>query len=460
MPGKKHAEQIKNQRIYEIKHIIKSALIRSCMFAYSLVAMPIYSFGTFVLYNRLGNQLTASKVYGTISIFVLLKWQVANMFGYSILTLADALVASKRLTKFFKLEEKDDQQVVLEQTDDQEVVLEQTDDQEVVLEEKDDQEVVLKEKNSKEKNICIKLDNVSCKWYQQNSANNLVLKNITLDIKDNEFVAIIGPTGSSKSSLLMTILKELPIVKGSLTVQGKIAYASQLAWNFSGTIQDNITLKQNDDINYQLLNDACLYSALIDDLKQFDNGLKTEVGESGITLSGGQSSRLSLARCLYTDADIYLLDDPLSAVDSVVGKYLFNQCFCHYLKDKLRILVTHQVQYLQKCDRIIVLNQNGTINNIGTYDQLIQLDYVQDLLSKYANEEQQQQENDDDDDDDDSKKKKKNMIIENKAKASDIKMINKKQENLLLQKEYMEIGKVKTHVYKEYFQYLGGNRLI
>lgn len=150
------------------------------------------------------------------------------------------------------------------------------------------------------------------------------------------------------------ILGELPPVHGSCRVNGKIAYASQEPWIFAGTIRQNILCGlEYDENRYKRVIQA---SALQWDLHLFPLGDGTAVGERGIQLSGGQKARVNLARCLYIEADVYLLDDPLSAVDNHVGRHLFDHAINGYLRNKIRILVTHQLQYLQDADRILVLN--------------------------------------------------------------------------------------------------------
>lgn len=144
----------------------------------------------------------------------------------------------------------------------------------------------------------------------------------------------------------------MPII-GSCNVKGRIAYASQEPWIFSANIRQNILCGSNYDAGrYKKIIKAC---ALDKDFELLPQGDQTAVGERGVSLSGGQKARINLARCLYVDADIYLLDDPLSAVDTHVGYQIFDQAINGFLKDKIRVLVTHQIQYLKDVDQIIVL---------------------------------------------------------------------------------------------------------
>ena len=156
-----------------------------------------------------------------------------------------------------------------------------------------------------------------------------------------------------QSSILNVILGELVPTEGSCEVKGRIAYASQEPWIFSATIRQNILCGSNyDPQRYKKVIKA---SALDKDFTLLPQGDQTAVGERGVSLSGGQKARINLARCLYVDADIYLLDDPLSAVDSHVGRHLFDLAVNGFLRDKIRVLVTHQLQYLKDVDQILVL---------------------------------------------------------------------------------------------------------
>jgi len=132
-----------------------------------------------------------------------------------------------------------------------------------------------------------------------------------------------------------------------------MSYASQESWIFTGNIRQNILF--GNAFDKQRYQEVVRASALEDDFAQLPHGDMTTVGERGITLSGGQKARVNLARALYRQADIYIMDDPLSAVDSRVSRHLFDKCIKEHLKGKLRILVTHQLQYLPQADHIVVL---------------------------------------------------------------------------------------------------------
>src|SRR6266487_4913326 len=153
----------------------------------------------------------------------------------------------------------------------------------------------------------------------------------------------------------MSLLGELPINSGKIEVNGKVSYASQEAWAFNASVRNNILFgKKYDEHKY---NQVIKVSALERDIQLFPYGDNTLVGEKGVSLSGGQRARINLARALYHEADIYLLDDPLSAVDANVARHIFEKCILGYLKSKTTILVTHQLQFIKHATKILVLDQ-------------------------------------------------------------------------------------------------------
>lgn len=194
-----------------------------------------------------------------------------------------------------------------------------------------------------------------------------LLDNVSVTFRDKEFVGIIGSIGSGKSSLLRAMVGELETCQGSISSSPKTVYVPQIPWLFSGTVRDNIVFGEKyDNEKFSKIVEAC---ALKEDFERFPLGDLSFVGERGITLSGGQRARVGLARAIYSDADVYLLDDPLSAVDAKVGAHIVERCLRGLLRDKLVILVTHRVHYLEATDRIVVMN-NGCIEKETSYTEL------------------------------------------------------------------------------------------
>lgn len=204
------------------------------------------------------------------------------------------------------------------------------------------------------------MKDVTAKW-NDNLVENTLTK-VTLTVRPGKLLAVIGPVGSGKSSLFHAILKELPLKEGCVEVNGTISYASQEPWLFAGSIRQNILFGlPMDEERYKKVIQVC---SLERDFSLLPYGDRTIVGDRGISLSGGQKARVNLARAVYKDADVYLLDDPLSAVDTHVGKELFTNCVAGFLKDKTCILVTHQLQYLKDVDHIIIL-EDGIVKAEG-----------------------------------------------------------------------------------------------
>ncbi|KAJ8030662.1 Multidrug resistance-associated protein 4 [Holothuria leucospilota] len=213
----------------------------------------------------------------------------------------------------------------------------------------------------------VKVENLSGSWKVDNS-NGLVLDDISFSVQRGELLAIVGPVGCGKSSLLMALLEELPSKTGESYLDGKVAYASQQPWLFSGTFQQNIIFAE--PFNKKNYWEAVSVCALNRDIANLPEGDLTLVGERGVQLSGGQKARVSLARAVYSDADIYLLDDPLSAVDTAVGRHLFDRCIKGTLRSKAVVLITHQLQYLNEVDKIIILKE-GKVTAAGSYKELV-----------------------------------------------------------------------------------------
>ncbi|KAJ1345225.1 hypothetical protein BSLG_000739 [Batrachochytrium salamandrivorans] len=185
----------------------------------------------------------------------------------------------------------------------------------------------------------------------------------SLQISQGSLVAIIGAVGSGKSSFLSALIGDMRKTSGSANIYGKISYCSQDPWIATGTIEENIVF--NNESARNNVTAAITASCLDDDLETMPYGLGTQIGARGVNLSGGQRARVALARALAQDSDIYLLDDPISALDARVSKKVFQDAICGSLKDKTVLLVTHQLHLLPKVDSIIVLDK-GRVIETGT----------------------------------------------------------------------------------------------
>ncbi|KAI8613473.1 P-loop containing nucleoside triphosphate hydrolase protein, partial [Chytriomyces sp. MP71] len=214
--------------------------------------------------------------------------------------------------------------------------------------------------------VCV--ENASFKW--DASAEDFILQDIHFTIPHGTLTAVIGRVGAGKSSLISTLLGEMKKVTGTVFVSGTIAYVSQQAWIENNTVRGNILFGSDyDEAKYNAIIDAC---ALRNDLNLLVSGDLTEIGEKGVNLSGGQKQRLALARAVYNDADIYILDDVLSAVDAHVDKHIFEHVIGPrgLLKSKTRIFVTHGVHHLPDCNMVLLV-KNKTIEQQGSFKELM-----------------------------------------------------------------------------------------
>ncbi|XP_078033391.1 ATP-binding cassette sub-family C member 4 isoform X2 [Augochlora pura] len=303
---------------------------------------------TIMAYVLLGNSISADKVFSMAQYFNILQLTMAILYPLAVSCAAEASVSIKRIENFLLLKENSN--------------------------------VVNAKPAPGDGTISMKC--ITASWSE--NAITSTLHDISIEIKPGKLYAVVGSVGAGKSSFLQLILRELQQSRGDIRVNGDISYASQEAWLFSGTVRNNILFGRPYD--KKKYNDVVQVCALTKDFQQFSHSDKTLVGDRGASLSGGQRARINLARAVYGDADIYLLDDPLSAVDTHVGKHLFNECINNYLHKKTRILVTHQVQFLKNCDHIIVLN-NGKIEFEGTFAELQAKNL--DFLSMLSSEEQE-----------------------------------------------------------------------
>lgn len=313
---------VNNVRIQELNFLSKVSYLRGVIVSASVFIERVILFITIVTYSLMGNAITASQVFSMAQIINTLQLSVVCFFPFGVNLGAETLVSVKRLQTFLLLEEK------------------------------------CLPKIAKNEMREVSLKNVQASWI----SNLPTLRNINIRIPNGCLCAIVGPVGVGKSSLLYLLLGEFIPDHGTISIDGTISYCSQKPWLFASTIMQNILFGEEYDQDlYQEVIKVC---ALKKDFNLLPQGDQTLVGEKGVSLSGGQKARINLARAVYKKADIYLLDDPLSAVDAHVGNELFQNCIMTHLKNKTRILITHQLQYLKKVDHIVVINQVSILINI------------------------------------------------------------------------------------------------
>uniref|UniRef100_A0A8I7BIC8 Uncharacterized protein n=1 Tax=Hordeum vulgare subsp. vulgare TaxID=112509 RepID=A0A8I7BIC8_HORVV len=221
----------------------------------------------------------------------------------------------------------------------------------------------------------------SCIFSWDESTSKPTLKNINLMVKTGEKIAICGEVGSGKSTLLAAVLGEVPKTEGTIQICGKIAYISQNAWIQTGTVQDNILFGSSMD--RERYHNTLARCSLVKDLEMLPYGDRSQIGERGVNRSGGQKQRVQLARGLYQNADIYLLDDPFSAVDAHTSTSLFNEYVMSALSDKTVLLVTHQVDFLPAFDTILLMSDGEVIRSAPYQDLLADCEEFQNLVSAH-----------------------------------------------------------------------------
>ncbi|KAI8123562.1 putative multidrug resistance-associated protein lethal(2)03659 [Lucilia cuprina] len=327
---------------------------------------PISIFLALISYIYFGDVLTAKKIFTISSFFTMLNVSMVKYWPMSLLFLAESWISIKRCNEFLLYNEDEPKEYHKNlQTGN-------------IKEEKSAQELLLLKGRESGKRVVnegakvksVEMRNVMATWETHEAEGNMstpALQNFTTTFEEETLAAIVGPVGAGKSTLLNAILGEVKIESGEILVNGKISYCSQEPWVFEGTIKDNIIFVEDyDDRRYKQVLKVC---ALERDVELWPKRDQTVVGERGVSLSGGQRARVNLARAIYRKADIYLFDDPLSAVDTHVGKHIVDYCINQFLYDKIRILVTHQLQYLNDVEHVILMD-GGSIAAQGNYQEL------------------------------------------------------------------------------------------
>ncbi|KAI1280794.1 Multidrug resistance-associated protein 1 [Halotydeus destructor] len=330
---------LRKKEVKQLKNIAYVGAISTFLWTCAPFLVALMTFAVYVLSDE-RNILDAEKAFVSLALFNLLRFPL-TMLPNMITFLVMAWVSIKRLNKFFNSSELENYVTKKEDTE------------------------------------AIKVDNGSFTWEASPESSqddlHVTLKDIDLHVPKGSFLAIVGNVGSGKTSVLSALLGEMDKLQGSVNISGEldIAYVPQQAWVQNATLRDNILFgKAYDKKKYSNVIKAC---ALKPDIEILPGGDETEIGEKGINLSGGQKQRINLSRACYSDADLYLMDDPLSAVDSHVAKHLFDKVLSSktgLLKSKTRVLVTNNISLLPNVDNIVVL-KDGSISETGSYKELM-----------------------------------------------------------------------------------------
>ncbi|XP_027413624.1 multidrug resistance-associated protein 4-like isoform X3 [Bos indicus x Bos taurus] len=315
----------------EISKILKSSYLRGMNLASFFAVSKIMIFVTFITNELLDNLITASQVFVVVMLFEALRFSSTLYFPMAVEKVSEAVVSIRRIKNFLLLDEIP------------ELHPQQPSDGERIVD----------------------MQDFTAFWDEESETPSL--RGLSFTVRPGELLAVVGPVGAGKSSLLRAVLGELPPRQGKVRVHGKIAYVSQQPWVFPGTVRSNILFgKKYEKDRYEKVIRAC---ALEKDLQNLKENVIVR-GDGGTPLSEGEKARVSLARAVYQDADVYLLDDPLSAVDAGVSRHLFEQCIRQALKEKITILVTHQLQYLKDASQILIM-RDGKMVKRGTYSEFL-----------------------------------------------------------------------------------------
>nr|XP_026485069.1 multidrug resistance-associated protein 4-like isoform X1 [Vanessa tameamea] len=372
----------------EINCITSASYLRGVYLSFMVFTERLTLYITLLSYSLFGYQVTADIAFPLAQMFNILQATVAILLPMSLSMLLESYTSVRRIQQLLVLDEREDLRSVADV--DIAKLVQSVENKKIKnlgeldlcqntfkkIEEEgiynpgfdcNEKGLIAKPLNAApvSPDIGLLIQDVSANWIEDGP---VTLRNINLTVPKGKLCAIIGSVGAGKSSILHLLLNELRSTTGKIHLSGPLSYACQEPWLFVSTVRQNILFGL--PYNPKKYKEVIRVCALQKDFQQFPHGDQTLVGERGASLSGGQRARINLARAVYRQADIYLLDDPLSAVDAHVGRQLFDECITGYLRHTTRVLVTHQLHYLKAADYIVIMN-NGAVDAKGTYDELL-----------------------------------------------------------------------------------------
>uniref|UniRef100_A0AC35TJK4 Multidrug resistance-associated protein 1 n=1 Tax=Rhabditophanes sp. KR3021 TaxID=114890 RepID=A0AC35TJK4_9BILA len=420
-------EMIEKIRKAELKKIRQASVIKAFLDTFNQSSgflVAFFSFAAYTLSDPEKNKLTPQVAFVSLVLFNLLRSPI-TMLGLLINQLVQLSVSNSRLKEFLAADEIKQDSIVK----------------------------VTDEKRIDHLESAISIERGTFSWDNDYDSKSNI-NGVNLDIEKGNLVAIIGRVGSGKSSLISAMLGEMNKMSGTVNINGTIAYASQQPWIQNISLRDNILFGSPYKAHvYDRVIEAC---ALKSDLETLPDGDLTEIGEKGINLSGGQKSRIGLAVACYSNHSICILDDPLSAVDSHVGKHIFDHVIgpTGILRNKTRILVTNNTALLDKVDLIIMM-EDSKIKRIGRYETLLN-----DPSGVFANFIMGVEKDNESEDTSSEPIELDNIstisdIFETKKNITMNDLREKKTEGALMSTETTETGNVKFTVYLDYFKATG-----
>ncbi|KAI3903564.1 hypothetical protein MKW98_032218 [Papaver atlanticum] len=410
--------KVQSVRDDELSWFRKSQLL-SALNRFILNSVPVaVTVISFAMYTLLGGVLTPAKAFTSLSLFAVLRFPLF-MIPNLITQVVNANVSLKRLEELFLAEER----------------------------------LLLPNPPLEPGLPAISITNGNFSW--DSKAEKPTLSNINLNIPVGSLVAVVGSTGEGKTSLISAMLGELPpTTDADVVVRGTIAYVPQVSWIFNATVRDNILF--GSPFEASRYEKAIDMTALQHDLNILPGGDLTEIGERGVNISGGQKQRVSMARAVYSNSDVYIFDDPLSALDAHVGRQVFDKCIKEELRGRTRVLVTNQLHFLPQVERILLVHE-GMVKEEGTFDELINNGVLFKRLMENAGKVEEHVE-----EKEDEKPEQKDLSLAGNGMANEmpksVSQVTKveKGKSVLVKQEERETGVVSLKVLMRYMNALGG----